>query len=106
MKSLQELLGKVMDDRDRFQLAALRLRERERVNKKNADTDSAKTDNRTDLHTACCICLGEDLTHGFLHKGSVHVVCCVECAGEFKTGDQCPVCNQRVEQVVKMHFAA
>ena len=57
----------------------------------------------------CIVCQEQAADAGLLHNGTLHRVCCMSCAAQIQRAGRrdsaCPVCRQRIEQVVRVYEA-
>ena len=62
----------------------------------------AAENNPSDATLECLVCMDQIFSHfGFLHKGSLHSNFCENCANTLKH-KKCPICNQPVEQIIRI----
>ncbi|PRW33662.1 E3 ubiquitin- ligase Mdm2-like [Chlorella sorokiniana] len=53
----------------------------------------------------CIICMERPITHGYLHRGTVHRYLCEECTRRSRQHNQyrCPICKQWIEDIVRVY---
>ena len=51
----------------------------------------------------CVVCLTNKSNTSFIHEDTAHLCCCQECSNNFKSGDNCPICRQKIDKTIKTY---